>query len=111
MSDPFLLDKDLTVTDHGRDGLLFQRRTDEYVGGQLLCGSAHVDEDNVLVLVVCPSTSANRRLEEAESEAWQRDAEEYPVWAETATYRWEYAPGPWLDQPEDSEAIAVMSEA
>lgn len=109
MIESFKLDRDLTVSDRGRDGLVYQRRTDDFVGGRLLCGSAYVDEDNNLVLVVDTRATATHELEVAESETWQRDAEEFPVWSETTTYRWEHAPGPWLDQPEDSEPIDVMS--
>lgn len=109
MDNSFRLSLSLTVALCDHHGLRFEQLSENLVGGKLTGGHAYVDEDNVLVLVVDPSSTWTRILEVSEVEEWRRIAEELPVWDETSGYRWERAPGPWADPVGDSEEIAVMS--
>ena len=81
----------------------------DYSDGKLTVGFAYVDEDHVLVLVVDPFETRTVVFDDdSESATWLQTARELPVWEETSTYRWEYAPGPWIDPVEDSDPIPVM---
>ena len=107
MTDVFRLAQNLIVALIGDHGFRYEQ-FDNY-SGMLTVGFAYIDEDKILVLVVDPSETQTVVFEsDSESATWLQTARELPVWEETSTYRWEYAPGPWIDPVEDSDPIPVM---
>lgn len=107
-NEAYRLDQGLLIREI-ESGLRYEQLEEHTMAAYVNHGAAHIDESGVTVLEVHPQLSRRSVLERDEVEAWKEEFDGLPVWEETATYRWEHAPGPWAEEVEDSDEVEVGS--
>ena len=103
------LDRNLLIGLDDEGDLRYEQLEEGPYESRLNRGSAYEDEDGTPVLVIHPNLGSRLVLGADEAAAWRRDSDDLPLWDASEAYRWERAPGPWLEPYEDAEDVAVGS--